>query len=617
MSADAPTTPGEGLEWLGNAIRTTAQADAITNAVKFYVRVLTQPIYIDGEHSGLLIGAQMSGIPSFDTDTQGNIVQVPEGHDPLRARATARLSFMGRILRASNSLRPHIYIRDPCKLDSTDLSNVSYVTKLIQQHTQFISKEGYVGYSPQVGDIVEVNLGRSDFKGPDLQVAHFDGIVDSSDAELYEHRRDADCESLRSTFASSRRATVRTCPVGADELPIVFGGARDFGYANIHGPINTGYVVPTGRYHMQQPTPTFLQSAWTTSLGTPSYWSGTATDFFKQVLIRLGANQGPHWGAAEIWSQTTTGAGNAQAFFVSSGIGSSGGVAAADIAASDLTNLPRLRFKDPWHVEQQKFFAAWADVEDTKTTNNPLATTWPTTSTSGYPGLTCNNCNPNASGVCNGVKNYATAEQGIRATANTLLGGGGTRFENIVKFLRKQLTDSSGAIIDTARVALADTRIHTELVTWGSGVQVQARLSILEGIGSTHTGYTSSRAGAPLAWVHNTTGCLCSAMSAFDGANENEKCGITDGNTNAGPYSAYYTGHAYPTKHQKVALFFNTGDVAALDYASRTRKGLMNFPSYNSWDVLDNLLWQTSTFYSSPPNRSSSEPPVLDPLAGP
>ena len=127
MSADAPTTPGEGLEWLGNAIRTTAQADAITNAVKFYVRVLTQPIYIDGEHSGLLIGAQMSGIPSFDTDTQGNIVQVPEGHDPLRPRATARMSFMGRILRASNSLRPHIYIRDPCKLDSTDLSNVSYV----------------------------------------------------------------------------------------------------------------------------------------------------------------------------------------------------------------------------------------------------------------------------------------------------------------------------------------------------------------------------------------------------------------------------------------------------------------------------------------------------------
>ena len=120
-----PTTPREGLEWLGNAIRTTSQADAITNAVKFYVRVLTQPIYVDGEHSGLLIGSQMLGVPQYEEDSSGNIVQVPEGHDPRSPRSTARLSFMGRILRANNSLRPHIYIRDPCKLDSASLADLS------------------------------------------------------------------------------------------------------------------------------------------------------------------------------------------------------------------------------------------------------------------------------------------------------------------------------------------------------------------------------------------------------------------------------------------------------------------------------------------------------------
>ena len=409
--------------------------------------------------------------------------------------------------------------------------------------------------------------------------------------------------------------------MGSDELPIVSSGPRNFGYSNTHGPLDTSDTgTYGGGFRSQLPSAySVSRGSWTTSLGTTSYWSNSPTTFFMDVLVEIGARgSSSDWGNAAVFTPAS-GAGDSESSTPGSGLPG----AIFNFSASDIATVwspgPRLRFLDPWFIEQQKFFAAWADVESTQTTNNPLATTWPTTSTSGYPGLTCKNCNPNAAGICNGVKNYSTFEQGVRATANTLKRASGSTYENILKFLRKQLTDSTGAIIDTAREALLDDRINSELATWGtqhgwtpgSGAgSVFGRLARLEGYGSVVTS-PASQDGAPLAWVNSTTGNLCPDMTVFTGMTEMQKCGVG----NSTEIENVGANCIHCTHHELVYLIFNAGDVAALDYATRTRKSLNYYDGGGGKIVtLQYTPWKNETFYSyGGVGSATPDPPILDP----
>jgi hypothetical protein len=115
-----------------------------------------------------------------------------------------------------------------------------------------------------------------------------------------------------------------------------------------------------------------------------------------------------------------------------------------------------------------KFFGAWGNLEQPKTTNNPLATT--------HPGKDkTKKCRPWAddpkmttfNNAC--VRNYSTFETGVAATVATLTNG---YYPTIVNFVKG--TSSFPTAID----ALADAEVRKELDRWGSkGHKVYARLA--------------------------------------------------------------------------------------------------------------------------------------------
>ena len=163
------------------------------NAVIFYVRVLTAPLPFKSEDANLIL---KEGWVPYEEKAKGNVgwgpLQVPvsQPHDP------PRIMFRGRIIKSGNGLRPHILIRDPCRLAMSRRTNIALIYKLLQKHTLFISKQSFWGNTPQVGDVMQVSLQRSDFEGPDLQVGHFDEVVDSTQSEIYNFQNLRDCTSL-------------------------------------------------------------------------------------------------------------------------------------------------------------------------------------------------------------------------------------------------------------------------------------------------------------------------------------------------------------------------------------------------------------------------------------
>ena len=100
------------------------------------------------------------------------------------------------------------------------------------------------------------------------------------------------------------------------------------------------------------------------------------------------------------------------------------------------------------------FLAAWATQEGTRALYNPLATTWKKT------GATAFNCNPNAAGVCNPVRNYTDANQGSAATVSTL----NQQYFNAITTAMNQTPP-----LTAAQIAVAPG-VQDALKVWGGGV---------------------------------------------------------------------------------------------------------------------------------------------------
>ena len=68
-------------------------------------------------------------------------------------------------------------------------------------HTKFISRTGYTGKIPAVGDIVQVNFKPGDFSY-NLQYAYFDTIERANMADVTKHNPDhvKGCTKLRTKF---------------------------------------------------------------------------------------------------------------------------------------------------------------------------------------------------------------------------------------------------------------------------------------------------------------------------------------------------------------------------------------------------------------------------------
>lgn len=91
--------------------------------------------------------------------------------------------------------------------------------------------------------------------------------------------------------------------------------------------------------------------------------------------------------------------------------------------ANDLLRAAQL----PVTPQNVQFIAHWLPLENTRALHNPMASTWPVPGSTPLPGNSA------------GVQNYATYEDGVRATAltlNTPPGRGIAYYPNIVAGLR-------------------------------------------------------------------------------------------------------------------------------------------------------------------------------------
>ena len=222
MSDDC-TTPEDGLRLLGGIIRgaNPLRKNLTANAVVFYVRVLTEPISIDGELANMYLTDGYVP-PPWVVDAEGEVVLDERYINDRGSITRPRLMFYGRVMKSSNGLRPHIFLRDPCRVADARSHDIAFINKLIAKHTLFLSKDSQYGITPKYGDIVGVKLNRSDFKGPDLAAASYDEILSAGDSSLYENNRSQNCDTLKGMMvAESRRAVLGGSAGGSTPTAVV------------------------------------------------------------------------------------------------------------------------------------------------------------------------------------------------------------------------------------------------------------------------------------------------------------------------------------------------------------------------------------------------------------
>ena len=196
-----PSSPSDGNDISSNQTYENASPRRTINAVVFLVRVLTRPIPIDADDVRIIMEEGWIE-PDLQIGEDGdNISQRTEfSSDTARgADGVVKIMFRGRVIRSNNGLKPHIFLRDPCRLMLT--RDIGFIYRLLAKHTLFMSKTGFSGTTPKIGDIVQVTLQRGDFEGPELQTAYFDEIVDQSQSELYTYSAfNERCTSLMSAL---------------------------------------------------------------------------------------------------------------------------------------------------------------------------------------------------------------------------------------------------------------------------------------------------------------------------------------------------------------------------------------------------------------------------------
>jgi len=231
------SSASDGNDLFAGIIRNASGANRTTNAVKFFVRVLTDPIPIDADHAKQVLNAGFIE-PNFEIkEEKGFGFKKNQAIRASENPQNVRLMFRGRIVKSNNGLMPHIFIRDPCKISIT--RDRAFAYKLIAKHTLFISKKSFFGTTPKLGDLVEVTLERSDFKGPNLQVAFFDEIVDQQQSEIYNFEKRKECTSLKQIMD---RADFGDGGAVAPGTSVAAFGSCDGGYT---GPSTTPVTAQT------------------------------------------------------------------------------------------------------------------------------------------------------------------------------------------------------------------------------------------------------------------------------------------------------------------------------------------------------------------------------------
>ena len=170
------TMPSEGRELSNYATATAALTNAYKRKTYFNVRVLSRVLPISSRDAATVLGG-------------GSTIASDASID--------RVTFMGRALGDSEIPSVHYPWPDPCKLDYG--KNEQIVARIIMAHTTFISRTGYSGKIPAVGDIVKVNFKPGDFSY-NLQYAHFDTIEEPNMPEATKFNDITDCTRLKTKF---------------------------------------------------------------------------------------------------------------------------------------------------------------------------------------------------------------------------------------------------------------------------------------------------------------------------------------------------------------------------------------------------------------------------------
>ena len=426
---DNPTTGQEALDQLySTTIASNPNATrAVLNQTEFFVRVLTEPQFISAHHASMLTHDHHIAPRGFTVEDDGSVTR-QDGYDVRQvggAEIHPKFTFMGRILRTTNGLRPHIYVRDPCTLSSTELSDTNYVNRLYSLHTQFISAEGFNGAPPTVGDIIKATIGRSDFIGPQLQVAYFDEMVSANDQELYMENTEQECHTLLNLLGvGSTEPTYDVCTQGGNEFDVVYSRPKNacrrsaesesYSRLNITGAPRASEGAEAHHFYDSESNVRFAAS------------EGSYFHFFNEVLRAMGAR------------------------YMSKNL-----IKKYQLRPRTITNI-----SDFHRGECIKFLCAMAMHEMNQATNNPLSTT---RNNSSDPSITAANVFADG-GAC--VKNYSTFAFGVSATAATL---NSSYYPKIQDFLKGRLRDSDNHLVVTARRAFIQPDIESELATFGGG----------------------------------------------------------------------------------------------------------------------------------------------------
>ena len=156
-----PTNPQEASDYRANSLKESLEENTYANKLKFIVRVLTRPQNLNGPAPN-----------SSETQIERSN-SVMTGTD---AEKRTQYIFKGRIV-DEDVLSPHLMLTDPCDLDVLDPNiDNSTILNMINAHLTCITKMGYEGEIPKIGDRVEVTLSPGHVGPYDLQYCYIDSI---------------------------------------------------------------------------------------------------------------------------------------------------------------------------------------------------------------------------------------------------------------------------------------------------------------------------------------------------------------------------------------------------------------------------------------------------------
>ena len=213
----ADFTAGNASALFKHAMRESMAYDIYGDDTTFNVTVLTQPIGINTGDSEAIFGGNLN--------EEGGTTTIVSG-----------FYFKGRIQDYTDRPSPHAFLPNPCDLAIGTKEQTDFAARVMNQHTTFMSREGWSGVVPKVGDVVSVNLSPGDFTF-NLQYAYFDSVVLSKPTGGTGGAAGA-CTSLIAAFGAAGGGNVS----GFKPLTRIYNGAN----TKFQGQMMTNGQVPAG-----------------------------------------------------------------------------------------------------------------------------------------------------------------------------------------------------------------------------------------------------------------------------------------------------------------------------------------------------------------------------------